>query len=449
MTRWALLSVLCGTFLVSMDQTIIATVLPMIVKELGQPELYAWVAASYILTNAVALPVAGRLSEIVSPRRVYVISTLVFLIGSVCCGLSHGMRELVAARALQGFGGGGMVATGSVIMGLLFSPRERGRYLGYLGATMGISSLLGPLAGGILADSVSWRAVFFVNIPPGIVTLILALRSVPAERVGGDVPFDGLGALWLALWSIPLMLALSHGALPLLALVPLALLMFYRRERSFPHPLLDLELLRNRPVICACLAMFGVAGAFTSMVLYLPLYLVQVRGFSALQAGLCMMACTLGGVLSAVLLGRLLEKGKPRTLVLLGNLVDGVLLLVCFVLFSASVPLFLILAMLFAQGLCFGLMMPIYPLIVQSSVARARLGTASSLLQFTRELGSTAATAGMGILVTLETARGLSLTAAVSRVYLAGACCALLGLLFSWLSPDVELQGKAEQENSF
>jgi len=381
--------------------------MPLIARDFNAAAHYAWVASAYILANAVMLPIAGRLAETRSPRGVYATGMLLFLVGSILCALAPGLDFLIAARAIQGLGGGAMVATGGTILAQLFAPRERGQAFGYFGIVMAAGSLSGPVLGGLLAGAFTWRLVFLLNIPVGLPALWLVWRHVPARPLAPDPRFDWGGATALVFWAVPMLLILSWGGtehpwlsapiLGLAAVMLLSLLTFYRLESTRESPLLDLRLLRNPVLIWTSVGAVGMTGTITAAMLFLPLYLVEARDLSVIQAGLVLVPGTLGGTVGALLVGRLMARwGRYKLLTVLANLA---MLLTCglfWAFFSETMPLGFVCAVIFALGFGAGMLNPLYPTAVQNSVGPERVGTATSLSDFATEIANTLAAAGLG-----------------------------------------------------
>ncbi|MFS8639399.1 MAG: MFS transporter, partial [Symbiobacteriaceae bacterium] len=300
--RLAVIGVMLCLFLAALDQTIVSTALPRIIEELHGLDLYAWVATSYLLASVVGLPIFGRLTELMAGKWVFPIAAVIFLAGSALAGLSPGMEALIAFRGVQGFGGGGLFATAITTIGLLYPPRERGRIQGVFGAVFGLSSVIGPWVGGLLTDHLSWRWVFYVNMPVGAVALYFLMRHMPALAPERRSSFDVPGALAMTLWTVPLILACSWGGstypwgspqvLGLFALAAVGLVLFVVVERRSAQPLFDLSLFANPTFRWAVLALLFFGGTFLGSVMFLPLYLVQVKGFSASNSGLALTPLT-------------------------------------------------------------------------------------------------------------------------------------------------------------
>ncbi len=405
-----LVGIFLGIFLAALDQTIVATALPRIVQDLGGVDKYAWVATSYLLASTVGVPIFGRLADLVRAKVLLFWAVLIFLAGSALSGLSPSMDALIGFRGLQGIGGGALFAVAVTTIGLLIPPRERGRIQGAFGAVFGIASIVGPWLGGLLTDHLSWRWVFYINMPVGLVALWFIARYMPAAAPPSRHRFDYWGATALVLWTVPLLLALSWGGttypwtspteLGLFALVALGLVLFVWVETHVREPLFDLTLFGNPIFRWSSVALFFFGAAFLSAMFFLPLYLIQVKGISATSSGLTLMPLTLGAVLGSLAGGQLASRfGRYKPWMLIGNLWLLANFLAMHYVIDLGTPLWLVLALMVSMGLGLGPSMPLYTLAVQNSVEPARMGTASSATQFFRQIGSTLGTALLGAIL--------------------------------------------------
>lgn len=431
-----LTGILLALFLGAMDQTIVATALPRIVEDLQALERYAWVATSYLLASTALVPIYGRLADIYSRKSIELVAVITFLVGSFLCGLSgefgdlpligDGMNQLILFRAIQGFGGAGLFAMAFIIIADLFPPVDRGRYQGYVGAVFAIASVLGPVLGGFLTDHgdviipgiAGWRWIFYVNMPFGALALAFIWFKMPAlhppaegERLDYLAAFlliAGLSPLVLALsldkqaygWGSPLTLGLFAGALVLLAL-------FTHRTARSKSPILDLSLFRNRVFSVSNLALFLFGGVFLVLIVFTPLFLINVVGMSATYAGFALIPLSLGVSTGSTLSGQLVSRfGHYRRLMLGGSaiLIVGLGLLwhlpVDTSMTQASVYLVIC-------GVGLGPSMPLYTLAIQNAVPLRAVGQATSASQFFRQIGGTVGTAIMGTVVAVSLAGAL------------------------------------------
>ncbi len=405
--RLSLIGVLLAIFLAALDQTIVATALPKIVVDLHGTDLYAWVATAYLLASTVALPIFGRLAELVARKWVLLIAVAIFLAGSALSGASSSMVSLITFRAIQGIGSGGIFAVGMTVLGLLFPPRQRGRIQGLFGAVFGIANVLGPWLGGLLTDQLSWHWIFYVNMPFGIVALYFLAVHMPHLEPSARHRFDYIGALAVAFMTVPLLLALSWGGstypwtsptiLGLFVLTLAGIAGFLVAESRNPEPLFVLSLFRGSTFRWAMVGSFFYGAAFLGALLFLPFYLVQVKGISATNSGLSLTPLTLGVVVGSFVTGQLASKlGRYKGMLVLGLAWLTAMLFLFHTMLTQATPLWQIWIVMVLIGVGMGPGMPTYTLAVQNAVPVNRLGQASSGAQFFRQIGSSLGAALMG-----------------------------------------------------
>ena len=422
-----LLGTMLGLFLSALDQTIVATALPRIVRDLNGLSLYAWVTTAYLLTSTATVPIYGKLSDLYGRKPILVFGIVVFLFGSVLCGLAGssifgealgGMLQLVVFRAIQGIGAGAFASTAFSIIADLYPPQERGKYQGILGAVYGISSVIGPLLGGFLTDHASWRWVFYVNLPVGLAALALILSKMPTLASGTKASVDVLGATLVVIFTVPLLLALTWGAdgsygwasptlIGLFVLSALALAAFVFVEARHENPILPLRFFQNPTFAWAVTARFFIGAVFLGALLFLSLYLVNVQGVSATQAGTAVIPLTIGLIIGALGAGNLASRlGAYK-----GLIVAGVtLVLLGFALLStltASTPYALVVLYMMLLGLGFGPVLPLYTLALQTSVNPWEIGVATATGQFFQSMGGTIGTAILGAVLSATLTGGL------------------------------------------
>lgn len=434
-TTYTLIGILMALFLGALDQTIVATALPEIASDLQGLSRYAWVATAYLLASTVLVPIYGKLADMYSRKNIELFSVSVFLIGSILCGLSgefgtlpilgDGMNQLIVFRAIQGLGGAGLFSMAFIIIADLFPPRERGKYQGFVGATFGVASVLGPWLGGILTDHAGgiipgvegWRWVFYVNIPFGALALwFIATRMPKLRPVGDRQPLDLVSATFLMLGLVPFVLALQldktaypwGGAVTLgaFALSAVFMVSFVSRSLGNQNPILDLTLFRVRVFTMANLALFLLGAAFLASVVFLPLFLVQVVGVSATRAGVSLIPLSLGTVFGAIVSGQLVSRfGRYRPLMLLGTAVLAVGMYLLSTM-GQDVSYLRVTLYMVIVGLGVGPSLPLYTLAIQNAVDVRKVGQATSASQFFRQIGGTVGVAIMGTILasTLSTA---------------------------------------------
>jgi EmrB/QacA subfamily drug resistance transporter len=402
--------IMLATLLAALDQTIVATALPQIVTELQGFEHLSWVVTAYLVSSTVAIPIYGKLSDIYGRRRMFVIAIVLFLAGSALCGAAGSMGELIACRALQGLGAGGLLPLSQAAIADLFSPRERGRYQGYIGAVWATASIAGPLLGGTLTDAVSWRWIFYVNLPLGAIALLVVLRTMPRAHVVHQHKIDYLGGAVLSVGVTALLMAsvwggVSHpwGSVQVVGAASLGvalLVLFVWIERRAPEPLLPLSLFRSSIFAVSSASAVVIGAVLFTVLIYVPVYVAGVLDGSATDAGVVLIPLSLAWVVSSIVAGQLVSRtGRYRLFPILGSF----FVLVGFALLTqldgsssrAEVALDLT-----AIGIGMGLMVQTYLLATQNAVDVSQLGVATAGLQFFRSMGGSLAVAGMGALLT-------------------------------------------------
>lgn len=452
---YTLIGILLALFLGALDQTIVATALPKIVRDLNGVSRYAWVATSYMLASTALVPIYGRLADSYSRRKIELWAIGLFLSGSVLCGLAgefgplpllgDGMSQLIWFRALQGLGGAGLIGMAFIIIADLFSPAERGKYQGLVGAAFGLASVLGPLIGGFLTDNAGgiipgvegWRWVFYVNVPFGALALwFIITRMPPLKPVGDGAKLNYLSAFLLITGLVPLILALQLDksnprfawdaplTLGFFALAAVCLILFSLRSLRVKNPILDFGLFKNRVFSVSNLAVFLLGAGFFSIVIFLPLFMVTVVGVSATESGASLIPLSLGIVFGSIVSGQLVSRfGHYRLWMLSGGviLMLGVLLLS---LMTASIGYWQVTAYMVLCGLGLGPILPLYTLAIQNAVDVRKLGQATSASQFFRQIGGTIGVAIMGTVLATTLAASL---AANSQLAALGAAPELEG----------------------
>ncbi|WP_103507620.1 MFS transporter [Streptomyces sp. SM13] len=406
--RMVFLGLMLTLLLAALDQMIVATALPKIVGELHGLEKMSWAVTAYLLASTIVLPLYGKLGDLFGRKGVFQFAIVVFIIGSALAGWSRTMDELIAFRALQGIGGGGLMIGVQAIIADIVPARERGRYMGLIGAVFGLASVAGPLLGGFFTDHASWRWCFYINVPFGLVTLAVIAVVLKLPRPAVRPRLDVLGAVLLAVASTCLVLVTSWGGteyawgsrtiLALSAGAVLTTALFVLAERRAAEPIIPLRLFRD-----SVFNVTGLVGAVVGIALfgaasYLPTYLQMVDGVSATESGLLMLPMMMGIVGGSVVSGQLITRtGRYRIYPIVGSAVSVVGMGLLSLLEADTSPL----AYSFYQavlGIGIGLVMSVLVLAVQNSVRPSDLGTATSANNYFRQIGGSVGAAIFGTL---------------------------------------------------
>jgi EmrB/QacA subfamily drug resistance transporter len=401
-----LFGLMAGVLLAALDQSIVGTALPRIVSELGGIDKLAWVVTAYLLTATAATPLWGKISDLFGRRPVFQAAIVIFLLGSVLCGLSQNLPQLIAFRAFQGIGGGGLFAIAFSIIGDIIPPRERGRYQGYFGAVFGVSSVAGPLLGGWFTDNPGWRWIFYINLPVGIAALVITTMALKLPTVRREHTIDYLGAALIVAAVAALLLYLDWagkafgwfalGPLALLASAVVLALLFVIVERRAAEPIIPLRLFRNPVFAVGNLYGFLAGVAMFGGIIFLPLYLQGVMGMSPTRSGLAMLPAVLGILTSSIVSGRLITRtGRYKIYPIFGA---AVLILALFMLSRLQVdtPYWKLALYELAFGIGLGCTMQTIVTAVQNAVEFRDMGAATSSTTFFRQLGGTIGAAMFG-----------------------------------------------------
>ncbi|WP_225799666.1 MFS transporter [Streptomyces sp. NK15101] len=403
-------ALLLGMLLAALDQTIVSTALPTIVSELGGMEHLSWVVTAYMLASTAATPLWGKLGDQYGRKKLFQAAIVVFLIGSALCGIAQNMPQLIAFRAIQGLGGGGLMVLSMAIVGDLVPPRERGRYQGLFGAVFGATSVLGPLLGGLFTEHLSWRWVFYVNLPIGIVALfvIAAVLHIPVRSTRHTI--DYLGTFLIASVATCLVLVASLGGttwawgsaqiIGLAVLGAVLLVWFVYVERRAVEPVLPLRLFRIRTFSLVSVISFVVGFAMFGAMTYLPTFLQVVQGVTPTMSGVHMLPMVLGLLITSTASGQIVSRtGRWKVFPIAGTALTALGLLLLHQLtetsstWSMSVRFFV-----FGAGL--GLVMQVLVLVVQNAVSYEDLGVATSGATFFRSIGASFGVAVFGTIFT-------------------------------------------------
>ncbi|MET9619408.1 MFS transporter [Streptomyces sp. NPDC006464] len=403
-------ALLLGMLLAALDQTIVSTALPTIVSELGGLEHLSWVVTAYMLAATAATPLWGKLGDQYGRKKLFQAAIVIFLIGSALCGVAQNMPQLIAFRAVQGLGGGGLMVLSMAIVGDLVPPRERGRYQGLFGAVFGATSVLGPLLGGLFTQHLSWRWVFYINLPIGIVALfvIAAVLHIPAR--GTRHTIDYLGTFLIASVATCLVLVASLGGttwawdsaqiIGLAVLGAVLLVAFVRVERRAAEPVLPLKLFRIRTFTLVSVISFVVGFAMFGAMTFLPTFLQVVQGVTPTMSGVHMLPMVLGLLITSTASGQIVSRtGRWKVFPIAGTGITALGLLLLHRLTETS-SAWEMSVYFFVFGAGLGLVMQVLVLVVQNAVSYEDLGVATSGATFFRSIGASFGVAVFGTIFT-------------------------------------------------
>jgi EmrB/QacA subfamily drug resistance transporter len=444
---------LLAMLLASLDQTIVSTALPTIVRDLGGIDQLSWVVTAYLLAATVSMPLWGRVSDLYGRKRLFQAAIVLFLLGSALSGASETLSELIGFRALQGLGAGGLMTLAMAIVADIIAPRERGRYQGYIQMVFVLASVAGPLLGGLFTDEASWRWVFYVNLPIGAVALAISTRlRLPAgsgrariDVLGAALLGAGLTAILLVTtwggreyaWGSPEIVGLAVAAVVLLA-------GFFAQERRAPEPVLPLRMFREPVFDVVSAVLFLTTCAFFAAIVFLPLFLQRVTGASAVQSGLQLLPLLLAGTLSTAVIGRVVTRtGRYKVFpaVGLGLMAIGLFLLSRLDETSSHATIALDMVVF---GLGFGMVSQLLVLAIQNAVDRRDIGIATASANLFRSLGGSVGAALFGAIFASRVSAGAGpgeIADALDTVFLAAAPVAALALVVVLFLKEKPLRG--------
>jgi EmrB/QacA subfamily drug resistance transporter len=470
--------IMLSLFLAAMESTVVATAMPTIVGQLGGLDHYSWVFSAFMLSSTATVPLYGKLSDIYGRRRLYVIAMGLFLAGSVLSGMSVSMTHLIIARALQGLGAGGVQPLAFILIGEMFTLKQRANMQGLFSGVWGVSSIVGPLLGGFLVDQLSWRWVFYINLVPGLLAAALvafAWRDHLHAHERSRIDYAGAGLLTASVLAL-LLGMVELGTPQGWALIGLAVALtgaLIWAEYRAADPILPIHLFRDGLFTTATLHGVLTGWAMFGSISFIPLFVQSVLGTSATQAGITVTPMLLGWVTASIIGMRLIIRVGYRTLGRVGTatFAVGAFLMTLIGAESSQLVLMVFITMM---GVGMGLSIPSFLVAVQSSVERRQLGTATSTIQFSRQIGGTLGVSAMGVALSVRLASNiqaagldpslvtglldslsgaqsvtesgvrLALADAMHLVFLIAFFAAALGMVAAFLTPHRELEKEVQ-----
>ncbi|MBB1510549.1 MDR family MFS transporter [Tessaracoccus sp. MC1756] len=414
--RWAYFGLVIGMFSASISQTIVGPAIPRIVADLGGLAWYSWLSTIVMLVSAVVTPISGKLSDIFGRRRFYIIGLLLFMLGSVLSGMAFSFWFLIVARTIQGIGMGILMPLSQTILGVLIPPRQRGKYQGYMGAVMGASQVAGPLLGGWITDVSSWRWLFYISMPVGLLALLIILRHlhIPEEYVRGKIDHAGISTMTIGVSAALLGISLggqngwAEPQVIVLLLVGVVFsVAFVWVEHRADEPIVPMHLFRNKIFTFSTAGAFFMNMAMMAVLIYVPVYAQGVLQVSATESGLILIPMNVVLFAMGIVVGQLTSRtGRYKEFVVAGAVVQVIGALLMLRLGEDSSRLELV-ASTAVLGFGYGMAFQIYVLAVQNAVQRRDLGVATSALQFFRNIGNTLGTAIAGTIMTTHLMSGI------------------------------------------
>ena len=414
LSRTRVIFILAGAMLslllAALDMTIVATALPRIVADLGGISQISWVVTAYLVMSTTLVPIVGRMSDIYGRKPLFIIGILIFLMGSILSGISQNMLQLILSRGVQGGGAAFLMANTFTVVGDIFPPAERGKWQGLVGAVFGVASIVGPLAGGYLTDNLSWRWIFYVNLPVGLVALLALALAMPSLRsIDTLKKVDYPGAIALILTLIPLLLALSFAnqtypwgsaqVIGLLAFAALMLPLFLLIEKRSSEPILPLSLFKNSIFAVVATATFFTGMGMFGAILFIPLFVQGVSGSSATNAGLILTPMMLGAVVGSTIGGQVLSRWSRYRVIALAGVMLMTLGMALLPLMDRTTGNGEVTRNMVLIGLGLGITFPLFTIVVQNAFPYGLMGLVTAFVQFFRSIGGSLGVAIMGSLL--------------------------------------------------
>ena len=417
-TAWILIGAMAGILLASLDSNVVSTAMPKIIGSLNGTAYYTWPVTAYLLAMTISMPLVGKLSDVYGYKPIYFFGIVVFLAGSVLCGVSQSIMQFIVFRGLQGIGGAVLISNTMAIIGILFPPADRAKYGSIVSAASGVASLVGPVLGGLITDWLNWRWVFFVNLPIGVLALLILVFAFPASHAaknGGKIDFAGAAVLVAAL--VPMLLALSWGgeqyawnSVPIIGMLAFAVVMlivFGRIERKAGDPIIPMSLFQNSVFNFSAVEMFLFNGVMMACIIFVPLFLQEVKGLSPSSSGAVITPMMVSLIVGVMISGMVISGTcRYKLLAVVGFLVMGAGTGILMLLNGGSDDAVIVAAMV-VMGLGIGIAMAVFNVTAQNVFPNSRMGVVTSSIQFFRMMGQTVASSVLGTIFSSSLSKGI------------------------------------------
>ncbi|MCE5215224.1 MAG: MFS transporter [Methanobacterium sp.] len=454
-----------GLLVAALDNSIISTAMPQIINNLQGMEYYVWPFTAYMLTSTISIILFGKLSDIYGRKKILIFGIITFIISSVLCGFATNIFELIIFRGIQGIGGGILISLPFILVGEIFSPRERGKYMGILASVFGISSVLGPILGGIITDTLGWRWIFFVNIPIGIVavtTLMYSLPNFKLKDIKEVIDYYGILTFTVALSGLFLALTLARDLnnYPLIEIIglfvfsALMLLIFILVEKKAVEPILPLKLFNNPIFTISSVENFLASALMFSGVIYVPLFAQNIMGLSATNSGLLMIPMLISLTISSNIAGQIISRtGKYKKLAIIEFIITaiGIVLLATMNVNTSPYQLLIYSTVL---GLGSGMMYTVFTISVQNAFTFKEIGITTAAMQFFRNVGATVAIPVFGYVMNstiislnqMNLGQKEILAISIQNVFMVAIIIAFTGIILAFFLKEIVLDnGESKQ----
>lgn len=446
-----------GLLVAAFDYSIMATAMPKVIDSLQGMEYYVWPFTIYMLTSTIAIILFGKLSDIYGRKHVLIVGIIIFVITSIMCGFSTSMFELIIFRGLQGIGGGILLTLPFIVVGEIFSPRERAKYMGILGSVFGLADVLGPILGGVITDTFGWRWVFFINIPVGIAAVTIILYSLPNFKlpdVRKVIDYSGIITFTLTLSSLFLTLTLAGDLnkyplseiAGLLAFSGFMFILFILAERKSSEPILPLRLFKNSIFTVSAIESFLAAALMFSGIIYVPLFAQGVLGISATNSGFLMIPMLFSLTMTSIITGQIISKtGKYKKIVIAEFIITGIGVVLLSSM-NAATPYYLLIVYSTVLGIGSGMAYTIFNVTVQNAFTLQDIGIVTASMRFFRNVGTIVFIPIFGYIMNftlgssaVNLGKTQALVLSIQNIFLAAIVLAFIGLIIAFFLKEIPL----------